>query len=456
MNWEWKLRLDDIDAFGNELTRFAREYVPHNPEEGLLEVEIGEWSKSLFDVRPIDRVGEAVNSKQGRTWGISFIRQEEGKPSKDLAINVSVSRIGGNYPLLLSIRGYQGVMPPLIRAFVERAKQLWDASPVVLKPLWLATFAKSGPTSGQFEFLLPLPSLIAASKRSLEPVVPGWIKTEWKKQESDNGELTICMLKKDGLGSLALLEFNYVTLDSSMLTIKPLFYVTIADEEEILHFILGEGSEQEKRVAESALMQKKLRQHVSQNGPDPILLNGLDISAEEYIGIITEGRDKLRTQKRTHLKRLMKRYFMKMSNDVVWNAYERGHKAEHIQQWLDLRKPIPNARIDEQVQLTKKPKPPGRPRGVGLSIEERIKRVAYAMWAEEIRAESESAGDRLYWKEIAKMIGWPRGSNKAGVKLLEDARNRLSRLQDHDPDTILPEAKKEFMRLKTEKEKKKK
>jgi hypothetical protein len=60
----------------------------------------------------------------------------------------------------------------------------------------------------------------------------------------------------------------------------------------------------------------------------------------------------------------------------------------------------------------------GRP---GLSGEELVYRLAKAQEAEEIRARD----PRKTWKEIAREIKWRHGSDKAGVKLLEDARKRL-------------------------------
>jgi hypothetical protein len=60
----------------------------------------------------------------------------------------------------------------------------------------------------------------------------------------------------------------------------------------------------------------------------------------------------------------------------------------------------------------------GRP---GLSGKELVYRLAKAQEAEEIRARD----PRKTWKEIAREIKWRHGSDKAGIKLLEDARKRL-------------------------------
>jgi hypothetical protein len=74
----------------------------------------------------------------------------------------------------------------------------------------------------------------------------------------------------------------------------------------------------------------------------------------------------------------------------------------------------------------------GRP---GLDREELIYRLAKAQEAEEIRREDPS----MRWKEIAREVQWRPGTTKAGIKLLEDARQRLRRLQRDDPDNLLEE-----------------
>ncbi|MBI5879950.1 MAG: hypothetical protein HZB53_20065 [Chloroflexi bacterium] len=62
---------------------------------------------------------------------------------------------------------------------------------------------------------------------------------------------------------------------------------------------------------------------------------------------------------------------------------------------------------------------PGRTK---LDHTELIYRLAKAQEGEELRAR-----DGRYWKEIAEQIAWKHGKDKAGVKLLEDARLRLKR-----------------------------
>ena len=83
----------------------------------------------------------------------------------------------------------------------------------------------------------------------------------------------------------------------------------------------------------------------------------------------------------------------------------------------------------------------GRP---GLIKEELIYRLARAQQAEEIRAKDH----QKTWKEIAQEIKWRLGSGKPGVKLLEDARQRLKRLESFDPDGLLQRVR-EFRRKET-------
>ena len=79
-------------------------------------------------------------------------------------------------------------------------------------------------------------------------------------------------------------------------------------------------------------------------------------------------------------------------------------------------------------------KPPGRP---GLSQEETVDRVAYALWAEEAK----STDPELTWPEIIKEIGWSYGnSSESRRKSLEKCRQRIARLKEHDPEGILEEA----------------
>ncbi len=72
----------------------------------------------------------------------------------------------------------------------------------------------------------------------------------------------------------------------------------------------------------------------------------------------------------------------------------------------------------------------GRP---GLDPKVLVMRLGLAQQAEEIRRGDPSRP----WKQIAADVGWPYGPSPAGVKLLEDARTRLKRLQKSDPENLL-------------------
>ncbi len=74
----------------------------------------------------------------------------------------------------------------------------------------------------------------------------------------------------------------------------------------------------------------------------------------------------------------------------------------------------------------------GKPGAPGLDHGELIKRLAMAQEAEEIRRDTPGEG----WKIIARQVGWHLGFNQAGIKLFEDARNRLKRIENGDPVLI--------------------
>ncbi len=89
---------------------------------------------------------------------------------------------------------------------------------------------------------------------------------------------------------------------------------------------------------------------------------------------------------------------------------------------------------------------PGRP---GLPPNELIYRLAQAQRAEEIKARHPD----MTWKEIAREIGWTKGTSKAGVKLLEDARHRLERARKSpDWERLAPKIQERLASLREGKE----
>jgi hypothetical protein len=107
-----------------------------------------------------------------------------------------------------------------------------------------------------------------------------------------------------------------------------------------------------------------------------------------------------------------------------------------------LQNPIPEEMFNELVSYirerlappTTPPEPEvgesgGRPK---LSTEELVYRLAKVQEGEEIKAQD----PKLYWKEIKIHIGWPHS-----IKLLEDARKRLKRLEENDPNNLLEKVK---------------
>lgn len=94
--------------------------------------------------------------------------------------------------------------------------------------------------------------------------------------------------------------------------------------------------------------------------------------------------------------------------------------------WLSPKKEMPPASGNVTARLG------GRP---PLERHELVYRLAKAQEAEEIRARE----PEKTWKEIAQQIRWRHGAGITGVERLRDARKRLKRLLDDDPDGILNE-----------------
>ncbi len=90
-----------------------------------------------------------------------------------------------------------------------------------------------------------------------------------------------------------------------------------------------------------------------------------------------------------------------------------------------------------------RPAPPpaaARPGHPGLPPEEVILRLAYALWAIELRQQD----PQNVWKNIARQVEWP-----YDIKLLEDARRRLERAEQADDLPLLMEARHKLVELKT-------
>jgi hypothetical protein len=74
----------------------------------------------------------------------------------------------------------------------------------------------------------------------------------------------------------------------------------------------------------------------------------------------------------------------------------------------------------------------GRP---GLEQEELVYRLKAALRARELRRSGKT------WKEAAQELRWRYGWGQPGVKLLQDADQRLRRLESNDPDGLLTEVR---------------
>jgi HEAT repeat protein len=72
-------------------------------------------------------------------------------------------------------------------------------------------------------------------------------------------------------------------------------------------------------------------------------------------------------------------------------------------------------------------------RGPELGREELVYRLAMAQWAEEIKQED----PKKTWKTIAQQIGWSFGSGKSGRQHLYNARKKLERIEEDDPEGLL-------------------
>jgi formylglycine-generating enzyme required for sulfatase activity len=128
---EWKLKVSDVVVFERELQNFARNY----RENGLIAIDIGVWSKSLFDSRYIDETGYPIEPDAGRSWGVKFIWQSkinEWQQVSDMGVQFTVAVIGGDFPLLLKIGAVMDTARPFVLAFVERCKTLWNATSIVI------------------------------------------------------------------------------------------------------------------------------------------------------------------------------------------------------------------------------------------------------------------------------------------------------------------------------------
>lgn len=99
---------------------------------------------------------------------------------------------------------------------------------------------------------------------------------------------------------------------------------------------------------------------------------------------------------------------------------------------MEERWPEARARTRTGAAVGKRQRPTGRP---GLDHDEVIYRLAKAEEAEEIRR----ADPDTWWKAVAKEINWPYGISDRGLALLRDARKRLRRLEEEDPDGLLQE-----------------
>lgn len=114
--FERKLKTD-ARYFGQELTRFAQTYIAMQSESDLLKID----------------VIEIARSEEEHHWRVTLCRQSYIKPwltLVDLPIELSVSPIGGDYPLLLKIYPYESNVQQFVTKFVERCEQLWDTIPL--------------------------------------------------------------------------------------------------------------------------------------------------------------------------------------------------------------------------------------------------------------------------------------------------------------------------------------
>lgn len=97
----------------------------------------------------------------------------------------------------------------------------------------------------------------------------------------------------------------------------------------------------------------------------------------------------------------------------------------------------PEAKEWLEALVAKPPKDRGRRLGgrPKLGHDELIYRLAKAQEGEEMRRDD----PKLYWKEIAREIGWRYGADEKGLALLRDARHRLRALEKKDPDGLVRE-----------------
>jgi len=113
------------------------------------------------------------------------------------------------------------------------------------------------------------------------------------------------------------------------------------------------------------------------------------------------------------------------------------------EQWQPLFESLVSELV-EPVQTQRGAKPKGKPGRPGLEREEEVRRVAFALWGEELK----EADGKIPWKEIAQEIGWPQGSDDSALHTLKYARDKLVSLRRRDPEGILKEAIRALPKLK--------
>lgn len=123
------LKVDtDITAFENELKRFAAQYVQYRREADLLDIQVFEplWP----DRQARDTGSQPVERGEGRTWMINLRRQDKSEIGSADApdVHIAVSRIGGEYPLLVEFGPCAEDARPFLVAFVDKCKRLWRTS----------------------------------------------------------------------------------------------------------------------------------------------------------------------------------------------------------------------------------------------------------------------------------------------------------------------------------------
>jgi predicted phosphodiesterase len=245
----------DIKAFVNELERFAAWYVHYRLETELINIKVVKTPPPAIEVIG----GAGVPDVE---LGINFQRRIKSLPGESVSgidARIAVSRVGGEFPLLVEFGPYAQDARQFVVAFMKRCESLWSTAPLVdptaemavvpkprqagetpeplqvseetqtpkhdtkMKsklsiPEWLAALGEGGigGSATTIEIPIPLEDLDAATQRHLPGLAPGWVDPQ---REIDGSEVVYKLSQRD-LGDLGELRLCRLTAKATMLNLS--------------------------------------------------------------------------------------------------------------------------------------------------------------------------------------------------------------------------------------------